>query len=151
MALLAQTLPGEGPAQPSASETAGGTDARRSETWRDTTITAADRADALVKAMTKAERLKYVHGIFPPMANNLTPDMIPPVGYEPGVPRLGIPTLTSTAARRALPQWEAAGWRLKGGTYAVKLATDAQTAIAVGTVRLTEQRLASVRAAFDTP
>jgi beta-glucosidase len=77
--------------------------------------------------------------------------MFPPVGYEPGVPRLGIPTLTITAARRALPQWEAAGWRLKGGTYAVKLATDAQTAIVVGTVRLTEQRLASVRAAFDTP
>jgi beta-glucosidase len=59
--------------------------------------------------------------------------------------------VTITADPRALARWEAAGWRLKGGAYALKLATDAQTTIGAGTVILTDRRLASGRAAFDTP
>ena len=98
MALSAQALPGVGSAKASASKVAGGTGARTSEIWRDTTRTAADRADALVKAMTRAEKLLYVHGIFPPMAKPVTSDMIPSAGYVPGVPRLGIPTLRESDA-----------------------------------------------------
>ncbi|MEG8058608.1 beta-glucosidase [Sphingomonas sp. 22L2VL55-3] len=98
MALSAQALPRVGSAKASASKVAGGTGARTSEIWRDTTRTAADRADALVKAMTRAEKLLYVHGIFPPMAKPVTSDMIPSAGYVPGVPRLGIPTLRESDA-----------------------------------------------------
>ncbi|WP_107955807.1 beta-glucosidase family protein [Sphingomonas faeni] len=98
MALSAQALPKVGSAKASASKVAGGTGARTSEIWRDTTRTAADRADALVKAMTRAEKLLYVHGIFPPMAKPVTSDMIPSAGYVPGVPRLGIPTLRESDA-----------------------------------------------------
>ncbi|MBE2992599.1 glycoside hydrolase family 3 protein [Sphingomonas sp. CFBP 13603] len=98
MALSAQALPGVGSAKESAPKVAGGTGARTSEIWRDTTRTAADRADALVRAMTRAEKLLYVHGIFPPMAKPMTSDMIPSAGYVPGVPRLGIPTLRESDA-----------------------------------------------------
>jgi len=59
--------------------------------------------------------------------------------------------VTITADPRALARWETSGWRLKGGAYALKLATDAQTTIGAGTVILTDRRLASARAAFDTP
>ncbi|SFN70354.1 beta-glucosidase [Sphingomonas sp. OK281] len=66
--------------------------------WNDTTRPAAERADALVKAMTQAEKLQYVHGFFPPMVKPAAPDMIPSAGYVPGVPRLGIPTLRESDA-----------------------------------------------------
>jgi beta-glucosidase len=59
--------------------------------------------------------------------------------------------VTITADPRALARWEATGWRLKGGAYVLKLATDAQTTIGAGTVILTDRRLAPARAAFDTP
>ncbi len=62
----------------------------------------AARADALVQAMTREEKLSLVHGYFPPMANK-TPgapldQMIPSAGYVPGVPRLGIPALRESDA-----------------------------------------------------
>lgn len=61
-----------------------------------------DRADALVKQMTEAEKLLMVHGYFPPFADR-TPgapldDMIPSAGYVTGVPRLGIPNLRESDA-----------------------------------------------------
>ncbi len=95
-ALAAQTPTGGGTAPTPRSGHA--VAARTAETWRDTTRSAADRADALVNAMTKAEKLRYVHGIFPPMAKPKTADMIPSAGYVPGVPRLGIPTLRESDA-----------------------------------------------------
>jgi beta-glucosidase len=98
IALSAQTLPVAGSVQASASRTARAPDARTAEIWRDTTRSAADRADALVKAMTSAEKLRYVHGIFPPMAKPVTADMISSAGYVPGVPRLGVPTLRESDA-----------------------------------------------------
>ncbi len=66
--------------------------------WADTARAPVERADALVKAMTQAEKLAYVHGFFPPMAKPRTADMIPSAGYVPGVPRLGIPTLRESDA-----------------------------------------------------
>lgn len=72
--------------------------AQEAGSWRDTTRPAAERADALVKAMTREEKLGYVHGQFPPMTKAPPPDMIPSAGYVAGVPRLGIPTLRESDA-----------------------------------------------------
>ena len=66
--------------------------------WRDPSRTPAERADALVGAMTRAEKLAYVHGLFPPLTKDRHPDMVPSAGYVPGVPRLGIPTLRESDA-----------------------------------------------------
>jgi beta-glucosidase len=66
--------------------------------WQDKTRPAAERATALTKAMTRAEKLAYVHGLFPPMTKPAPADMIPSAGYVPGVPRLGIPTLRESDA-----------------------------------------------------
>ncbi|WP_343527013.1 beta-glucosidase [Sphingomonas sp.] len=66
--------------------------------WRDRQASAVDRARALVKAMTREEKLRYVHGLFPPMTKERHADMIPSAGYVPGVPRLGIPTLRESDA-----------------------------------------------------
>ena len=68
------------------------------EPWRDTTRPAAQRAAALVHAMTRDEKLRYVHGLFPPLTKPAPADMIPSAGYVPGVPRLGIPTLRESDA-----------------------------------------------------
>lgn len=61
----------------------------------------AGRVDALLRAMTQAEKLRLVHGFFPPMAGK-TPgaptDLIPSAGHIPGVPRLGIPDLRESDA-----------------------------------------------------
>ncbi|WP_243652433.1 beta-glucosidase [Novosphingobium sp. PhB165] len=66
--------------------------------WRDTARTPAERADALVKAMSLEEKLSLVHGLFPPNTKNPPADMIPSAGYVPGVPRLGIPILRESDA-----------------------------------------------------
>lgn len=66
--------------------------------WKDTSRTAAERADALVRAMTLEEKLTIVRGLFPPMTKNPPADMIQSAGYVPGVPRLGIPTLRESDA-----------------------------------------------------
>ena len=56
------------------------------------------RANALAEKMTRAEKLRYVQGYFPPMSKDRPADMIPSAGYVPGVPRLGIPTLRESDA-----------------------------------------------------
>ena len=66
--------------------------------WQNKDVPAAERARALVKAMTRAEKLAYVHGLFPPMTKDRHADMIPSAGYVPGVPRLGVPTLRESDA-----------------------------------------------------
>ena len=66
--------------------------------WQNKDVPAAERARALVKAMTRAEKLAYVHGLFPPMTKERHADMIPSAGYVPGVPRLGVPTLRESDA-----------------------------------------------------
>ena len=63
---------------------------------------AGHRADALMAQLTRDEKLRLIHGYFPPMADR-TPgapvsDMIPSAGYVPGVPRLGIPPLRESDA-----------------------------------------------------
>lgn len=66
--------------------------------WRDTARTPEARAEALVRAMTHAEKLQLIHGLFPPRASPAPADMIPSAGYVPGIPRLGIPTLRESDA-----------------------------------------------------
>jgi beta-glucosidase len=72
--------------------------AGNTEPWRDRARSAAERADALVKAMTREEKLLYIHGLFPPTSATRPADMIPSAGYVPGIPRLGIPTLRESDA-----------------------------------------------------
>ncbi len=66
--------------------------------WADTRLAPEARAEALVRAMTHAEKLQLVHGFFPPRAQPAPADMIPSAGYVPGIPRLGIPTLRESDA-----------------------------------------------------
>ncbi|SFK56103.1 beta-glucosidase [Sphingomonas sp. NFR04] len=66
--------------------------------WQDSKLAPEARAAALVRAMTHAEKLKLVHGLFPPRAQPAPADMIPSAGYVPGIPRLGIPTLRESDA-----------------------------------------------------
>ncbi|WP_313540135.1 beta-glucosidase [Sphingomonas sp.] len=66
--------------------------------WRDGTLAPEARAAALVRAMTHAEKLQLIHGLFPPRAQPAPADMIPSAGYVPGIPRLGIPTLRESDA-----------------------------------------------------
>ncbi|WP_010188078.1 beta-glucosidase [Sphingomonas sp. PAMC 26605] len=69
--------------------------------WRDRTLSAEARADALVKAMTQDEKMQIVRTWFPPMAQGkpgAPDDLIPSAGEMVGVPRLGIPTLRESDA-----------------------------------------------------
>ncbi len=59
------------------------------------------RADRLVKQLSRVEKLRLVHGYFPPFVigkPGMPKDMIPSAGYVPGVPRLGIPVLRESDA-----------------------------------------------------
>lgn len=59
------------------------------------------RADRLVKQLTGEEKLRLVHGYFPPFVMgkpDMPTDMIPSAGYVPGVPRLRIPVLRESDA-----------------------------------------------------
>ncbi|WP_294255429.1 glycoside hydrolase family 3 protein [uncultured Sphingomonas sp.] len=66
--------------------------------WQDSKLASEARAAALVRAMTHAEKLQLIHGLFPPRAQPAPADMIPSAGYVPGIPRLGIPTLRESDA-----------------------------------------------------
>ncbi|RZM06509.1 MAG: glycoside hydrolase family 3 protein, partial [Sphingomonas sp.] len=94
LVLAAALLGGVAPAALSAQTTRPTTAAP----WRNASLPAAERARALVQAMTRAEKLRTVHGLFPPMTKERHADMIPSAGYVPGVPRLGIPTLRESDA-----------------------------------------------------
>jgi len=62
------------------------------------------RAEALVARMTDAEKLRLLHGLFPPMATGKTAEtLIPSAGHIDGVPRLGIPTLRESDASLGWP------------------------------------------------
>ncbi len=90
--------------------------------WTFITVTADERADALVQQMTQSEKLQMVQG---GVTTNLTYGYTVPRGaggYVPGIPRLGIPELyyvdgslglaSSTDPATALPSSlaSAAGW-----------------------------------------
>ncbi|WP_428332697.1 beta-glucosidase [Novosphingobium sp.] len=64
----------------------------------DTAADPATRAAAIVRKMTRAEKLQYVHGYFPPYQKPRPPQMANAAGHVPGVPRLGIPDLRESDA-----------------------------------------------------
>ncbi len=67
--------------------------------WQDRSLAPEARAAALVAAMTRAEKLQFVHGYFPPLAKPAKAfGMIPSAGFVPGIPRLGIPHLRESDA-----------------------------------------------------
>ncbi len=97
-ALIVALLAGAAPVGVSAQQGAPAPAGSDESVWRNQGAPALDRARALVKAMTRDEKLAYVHGLFPPMTKERHADMIPSAGYVPGVPRLGIPTLRESDA-----------------------------------------------------
>ena len=56
------------------------------------------RAAAIVARMTRAEKLSYVHGFFPPFQKPLPPWMANAAGHVPEIQRLGIPALRESDA-----------------------------------------------------
>jgi len=97
-ALVVALLAGAAPVGVAAQQAAPAPASSGEAVWRNKGAPALDRARALVKAMTRDEKLAYVHGLFPPMTKERHADMIPSAGYVPGVPRLGIPTLRESDA-----------------------------------------------------
>jgi len=58
----------------------------------------AARVAAIVRQMTRAEKLQYVHGFFPPFQKPLPGWMANAAGHVPGIPRLRIPALRESDA-----------------------------------------------------
>jgi beta-glucosidase len=57
------------------------------------------RADAIVARMTQDEKLRLVHGLFPPMAAGKSAyELIPSAGHIDGIPRLGVPLVRESDA-----------------------------------------------------
>ena len=57
------------------------------------------RAAAIVARMTREEKIRLVHGLFPPMATGKTAnELIPSAGHIDGVPRLGVPLVRESDA-----------------------------------------------------
>src|ERR1700722_15434907 len=62
--------------------------------WMNTSLSPDERADLVIKEMTLDEKIATLHGVGMPTDDPLTPENMPSnrgVGYEVGVPRLGIP------------------------------------------------------------
>lgn len=76
--------------------------AQAAEPWMDKSLSADQRAELALKAMTQQEKLKYVLGHFGNDFGNKTkkhPAALPfSAGYIEGVPRLGLPALFETDA-----------------------------------------------------
>jgi len=71
----------------------------RPQTAAAVSLTARNRAEALVARMTLDEKIALVHGLFPPMAAGKTRnELIPSAGHVDGIPRLGIPIVRETDA-----------------------------------------------------
>jgi len=69
--------------------------------WMDTSLTPDQRADLLIKEMTLDEKIATLHGVGMPTDDPLTAENMPSnrgVGYEVGVPRLGIPGIDMSDA-----------------------------------------------------
>jgi beta-glucosidase len=69
--------------------------------WADTSLTPDQRADLVIKEMTLDEKIAVLHGVGMPTDDPLTEENMPSnrgVGYEVGVPRLGIPGIDMSDA-----------------------------------------------------
>jgi beta-glucosidase len=69
--------------------------------WMDTSLSPDQRADLVLKEMTLDEKIATLHGVGMPTDDPLTPENMPSnrgVGYEVGVPRLGVPGIDMSDA-----------------------------------------------------
>ncbi|MGA2536748.1 MAG: glycoside hydrolase family 3 C-terminal domain-containing protein [Terracidiphilus sp.] len=69
--------------------------------WMNTSLSPDERADLVMKEMTLDEKIATLHGVGMPTDDPLTPENMPSnrgVGYEVGVPRLGIPGIDMSDA-----------------------------------------------------
>ena len=69
--------------------------------WMDTSLSPDERADLVIKEMTLDEKIATLHGVGMPTDDPLTAENMPSnrgVGYEVGVPRLGIPGIDMSDA-----------------------------------------------------
>ena len=69
--------------------------------WMNTSLTPDERADLVIKEMTLDEKIAMLHGIGMPTDEPVTPENAPSnrgVGYDVGVPRLGIPGIDMSDA-----------------------------------------------------
>jgi beta-glucosidase len=69
--------------------------------WTNTSLSPDERADLLIKEMTLDEKIAVLHGVGMPTDDPLTAENMPSnrgVGYEVGVPRLGIPGIDMSDA-----------------------------------------------------
>jgi beta-glucosidase len=69
--------------------------------WMDTSLSPDQRADLVIKEMTVDEKIATLHGVGMPTDDPLTVENMPSnrgVGYEVGVPRLGIPGIDMSDA-----------------------------------------------------
>ena len=69
--------------------------------WMDTSLSPDQRADLLIKEMTLDEKIAVLHGVGMPTDDPLTAENMPSnrgVGYEVGVPRLGVPGIDMSDA-----------------------------------------------------
>jgi beta-glucosidase len=69
--------------------------------WMNTSLSPDERADLVIKEMTLDEKIAMLHGVGMPTDDPLTAENMPSnrgVGYEVGVPRLGIPGIDMSDA-----------------------------------------------------
>ena len=69
--------------------------------WMNTSLSPDQRTDLVLKEMTLDEKIAMLHGVGMPTEDPLTPENAPSnrgVGYEVGVPRLGIPGIDMSDA-----------------------------------------------------
>jgi beta-glucosidase len=69
--------------------------------WMNTSLSPDERADLVIKEMTLDEKIATLHGVGMPTDDPLTAENMPSnrgVGYEVGVPRLGIPGIDMSDA-----------------------------------------------------
>jgi beta-glucosidase len=69
--------------------------------WMNTSLSPDERADLVIKEMTLDEKVAMLHGVGMPTDDPLTQENMPSnrgVGYEVGVPRLGIPGIDMSDA-----------------------------------------------------
>jgi beta-glucosidase len=90
-ALMATAIFGQRPAPPP----------KPTGPWMNTSLSPDERADLVIKEMTLDEKIATLHGVGMPTDDPLTAENMPSnrgVGYEVGVPRLGIPGIDMSDA-----------------------------------------------------
>lgn len=88
------------PAQQSATAQQSGAAQQAARPWMDTALSADERANLLVQALTQDEKIRLVHGelAIPFLGAKVPPGALGSAGYVPGIERLGVPALQETDA-----------------------------------------------------